>query len=201
MLPVEILPVNESVVLRARGSELLILPGHVKELKGLKTPTDFTRYFMGEALINRPARKLFEAWLRKDNTLWPRLYKTIHEQIQLGNSAATDDAGGKVETKTDKAPTKKAETKEPAKAEKKAAPKSEKADKAEVKNTKKPEKKAEKAPEKKSETKTAPKKAEKAAKTEKVEKAASSKAKPKADTAKKTTKTAAKAPAKKSSKR
>lgn len=79
MMKVEIMPIQESLVLRARGSELLILPQHIKELQGKKEPKAFTHYFTDEALVNRPARKLFEAWLRKDETLWPRLFKTVHE--------------------------------------------------------------------------------------------------------------------------
>ncbi len=96
MLPVEILPVQETIVLRARGSELLILPHHVKKLKGLEKPRDFSQYFRAEALVNRPARKLFEAWLRKDQTLWPRLYQTVHKEIEFapdsdGDASAHDD--------------------------------------------------------------------------------------------------------------
>jgi len=85
---VEIVTLQDSVVLRARGSELLILPHHVKELKGKKVPRDFTAYFTDEALINRPARRLFEAWLRNDETLWPRLYKTIHDALETSQEAS-----------------------------------------------------------------------------------------------------------------
>jgi len=90
VLPVEILPVQETIVLRARGSELLILPHHVKKLKGLTKPRDFSQYFRGEALVNRPARKLFEAWLRKDHTLWPRLYQAVHKEPSGEGDGATD---------------------------------------------------------------------------------------------------------------
>lgn len=100
MLPVEILPVQETIVLRARGSELLILPHHVKKLKGLEKPRDFSQYFRAEALVNRPARKLFEAWLRKDHTLWPRLYQTVHKEIEFSADSdvdsSTHDEGSKV---------------------------------------------------------------------------------------------------------
>lgn len=92
MLPVEILPVQETVVLRARGSELLILPQHVKNLKALTKSRDFSQYFRDEALVNRPARKLFEAWLRKDHTLWQRLYTTIHKQMNLTGSTESPEA-------------------------------------------------------------------------------------------------------------
>ena len=79
MLPVEIIPIHESLVLRARGSELLIIPIHVQELKTLKDPKSFSQYFTASALVNRPARKLFEAWVRKDPTVWKRLFATVHE--------------------------------------------------------------------------------------------------------------------------
>jgi len=168
VLPVEIVPIQDSVVLRARGSELLILPHHVTELKGKKTPRDFTTYFTGEALINRPARKLFEAWLRKDNTLWPRLYKTIHEQMDGDKTADAPKAAG-AGSATKPSPTKAKESEKPAaksakvavvaketaKPEKKPAKKSEEpaAKAAPKKAEPKVEKKAEKKPEKKTEKK------------------------------------------------
>ena len=83
MLPVEIMPVpGGTLVLRARGSELLILPHHVTQLKNKKVPKDFTGYFLDEALLNRPARKLFEAWLRKDGSLWRRMYQCIQNDME-----------------------------------------------------------------------------------------------------------------------
>lgn len=85
MLPVEIHPIQDALVLRARGSELLILANHVAELKKLKSAGDFSKYFLHEALVNRPARKLFEAWLRKDGSLWARIYKTV-QTIETSNA-------------------------------------------------------------------------------------------------------------------
>jgi len=104
VLPVEILASQETIVLRARGSELLILPHHVHRLKALVKPTEFSAYFRAEALVNRPARKLFEAWLRKDTTVWTRLYRTVHHEMELASEADTlapSDAtsGAKVGTK------------------------------------------------------------------------------------------------------
>lgn len=89
MIPVEIVPVpGGSIVLRARGSELLILDHHVVELKKRTVPKDFTGYFTTEALINRPARKLFEAWLRKDDGLWKRLYHCVQNEAGKEEEAA-----------------------------------------------------------------------------------------------------------------
>ena len=115
MLPVEIHPIQDALVLRARGSELLILADHVAELKKLKSAGDFSRYFLHEALVNRPARKLFEAWLRKDGSLWARIYKTV-QTIESSNATS---APAKKEATPVKTAAKVEQTKE-------AAPKSEK---------------------------------------------------------------------------
>lgn len=76
-MQVEIHPIHDAVVLRKSGSELLILASHVTELKKRKTAKEFSEYFMSEALINRPARKLFENWLRKEGDLWRRIYHSV----------------------------------------------------------------------------------------------------------------------------
>jgi len=76
-------------------------------LKGLTKPRDFSQYFTGEALVNRPARKLFEAWLRKDHTLWPRLYQTIHKEMDLkpeGEDESAEPAASPKAAKDDLAP-------------------------------------------------------------------------------------------------
>ena len=88
MNPVEILFHQDMVVLRARQSELLILPVHVRALKELKGPKEFSNYFMTEALINRPARKLFESWLRKDQGVWPRLFDVIHNKVVISTETS-----------------------------------------------------------------------------------------------------------------
>ncbi len=129
VLPVELLPVQETLVLRARGSELLILPSHIRELKNLSKAKDFSQYFRAEALLNRPARKLFEAWLRKDQTLWTRLYRVVHKEMELGAEEPEEAPAPKEEAPKAKKPAAKA---------KKAAPKEEeKEEKAAKKTTKK----------------------------------------------------------------
>ena len=80
MTPVEIAYLQGTLILRARNSELLILQHHVKTLHSMAQRSEFTQYFLKEALLNRTARKLFEAWLRKDSTVWPRIYSTIKDQ-------------------------------------------------------------------------------------------------------------------------
>lgn len=120
MLPVEIHPIQDAIVLRARGSELLILSSHVAELKKLKAAGDFSRYFLHEALVNRPARKLFEAWLRKDGSLWARIYKTVQTIESSGSSPqATSEKPSSAPTKAAKAAESVKEA--PAKAAKKTA--------------------------------------------------------------------------------
>lgn len=82
MQAVELYPIQNALVLRARGTELLVLPGHVEELKKLKDTKDFANYFIQKAMVNRAARKLFEAWLRKDNTLWRRIYHSVMHDFE-----------------------------------------------------------------------------------------------------------------------
>lgn len=82
MQAVELYPIQNALVLRARGTELLVLPGHVEELKKLKDTKDFANYFIQKAMVNRSARKLFEAWLRKDNTLWRRIYHSVMHDFE-----------------------------------------------------------------------------------------------------------------------
>src|SRR3989338_473492 len=91
MLPVEIYCRNENVILRARNSEILILPTYTRVLRTLTEPKAFSDYFLQEALMNRPARKLFEAWLRKDNTLWPRLFQNIQTHVALPDETTDAD--------------------------------------------------------------------------------------------------------------
>jgi hypothetical protein len=95
---VEIHPIQDAIVLRRSPSELLILAHHVTELKGKKTAKEFAEYFMGEALVNRPARKLFENWLRKDGELWRRLYQSVQAIEQ--NLGDDDAPSKKVEPKS-----------------------------------------------------------------------------------------------------
>jgi|GEM_PF-1156246 len=84
-MEVLIKPIEKSLVLQARGSELVILEEHVAVLKGLKKSKDFIEYFRHTALVNRSARKLFEAWLRKDSSLWKRTYECIGgmEEVEI----------------------------------------------------------------------------------------------------------------------
>ena len=119
--PVEIIAIKGSLILRARGSELLILPNHIAELKQCKEPKPFTEYFRTNALVNRPARKLFEAWLRKDKSIWKRMYQAIQHEIDEADLPSLEEIRA---PKVEEAAPVKAEKKE--KAAKKEAPKKKK---------------------------------------------------------------------------
>ena len=159
MSPVELIPVQGSLILRARGSELLILPQYIMELKKLNVPKEFAGFFMQEALINRPARKLFEAWLRKDKTLWKRLYHTVMNEIEIDEETKAQLEAKEEPVKAE--PAKKAEEKEeekPAKTAKKKAAKKAESKPAKKKAAKKVAKKAAKKTAKKKAAKKASKK-------------------------------------------
>ena len=87
MTPVELYDVQGALILRARGSELLILQHFIAELKKLEEPKSFAQFFLHTALVNRPARKLFEAWLRKDRTLWNRIFQKVHKEMEVSEEA------------------------------------------------------------------------------------------------------------------
>lgn len=92
MQPVELYPIQNSLILRARGVELLVLSHHVIELKARKDTKEFADYFLKRAMVNRSARKLFEAWLRKDNTLWRRIYHSVMHDFEENKEETTETA-------------------------------------------------------------------------------------------------------------
>ena len=101
MQAVELFYHQDMVILRARGSELLILPQHVVELQKCTSTQQFSEYFLESALVNRPARKLFTAWLRKDPNVWRRLFTLIHENKQApGDEADAQAASSEVAEKS-----------------------------------------------------------------------------------------------------
>ena len=85
MATVTILTISETIILKAQNSELLVLKEHVDALKQLNDHQKFCDYFLYTALLNRSARKLFESWLRKNPTLWERIYKEVHGQKDKKN--------------------------------------------------------------------------------------------------------------------
>ena len=91
MLSVQIFYNQGLVVLQARSSEILIIPQHVSELQKTNDLNSFREYFMSEALVNRPARKLFQAWLKKDSSLWNRLFACVHDNKENDSTLNNDD--------------------------------------------------------------------------------------------------------------
>lgn len=92
MQAVELYPIQSSLILRARGVELLILPVHIEALKELKDSKAFASYFLQTAMVNRAARKLFEAWLKKDASLWTRVYQSVMKDFnEPPEEAAAED--------------------------------------------------------------------------------------------------------------
>lgn len=164
---------KKSIVLQARASELLILPQHVLALGESKSPKEFSEYFMAEALVNRSARKLFQAWLRKDRNLWQRLYRTIRDEsdAQEIRDFLKNMGSEESEAPVDSAPKEKTPTvavkKAPSETLKVSSPKAAPV-KAAAKTAEKPAKEAKKVAPK--EEKAAP--AKKAAKVEPVKKKA-----------------------------
>jgi hypothetical protein len=97
---VELYAVQNSLILRARGVELLVLPVHVDELKKRQDTKEFADYFLKRAMVNRAARKLFEAWLRKDTTLWRRIYHSVMHDFEEGAGEDAAEAKAEVPEKT-----------------------------------------------------------------------------------------------------
>ena len=75
---IQIIATQGAVILRHKHSELVILPQHVENLQKIKEPREFSQYFLEHALVNRPARKLFLAWVKKDSSLWKGIYGKVH---------------------------------------------------------------------------------------------------------------------------
>jgi len=170
---IQIVPIEDAVVLKDRSSELLILPDHVVFLKSFSKSKDFAKYFLDQALMNRSARKLYEAWLRRDSNLWRKLYETIRDM------EIKDFDKRLKELKSEDSKPKPAKKEEPAKKEKKVAKKTE---------AEKPAKKVAKKTTKKATTKkTTAKKTTKKATTKKTTKKVAKKTKKKT-TKKKTSK-------------
>jgi hypothetical protein len=78
---IEIIFGTETIHLRSNNAELYILPKYVSALKDLQDPAVFKTYFREQALVNRPARKLFDAWLRKDARFWDRFIPMVKKQF------------------------------------------------------------------------------------------------------------------------
>ncbi|MBP6217067.1 MAG: hypothetical protein KA436_00610 [Oligoflexales bacterium] len=93
MSKIEIMQAQGFVVLRLKQAELVILPQHVDALKQMKQKPAFAEYFTQQALVNRPARKLFQSWLKKESGLWSQIYATIHDDSNIAVPAEGGETG------------------------------------------------------------------------------------------------------------
>lgn len=68
---------QNNLVLRRGDSVLLIESDKVNELRTRKEAPSFEEYFRTTALVNREARRVFQAWERKDSQLLHKLYQEV----------------------------------------------------------------------------------------------------------------------------
>ena len=63
-----------NMILKRGASVLMIEAANVQVLRTLKEKSEFKEFFRTKALVNREARRVFEAWERKDKDLLEKLY-------------------------------------------------------------------------------------------------------------------------------
>lgn len=63
-----------NMILKRGASVLMIEAANVQVLRTLKEKAEFNDFFRTKALVNREARRVFEAWERKDKDLLEKLY-------------------------------------------------------------------------------------------------------------------------------
>jgi hypothetical protein len=68
---------RNNLILKRGDSVLLIDAEKVQTLRGLKDAGEFENFWRTTALQNREARRVFEAWERKDGELLPKLHKEV----------------------------------------------------------------------------------------------------------------------------
>lgn len=68
---------RNNLILTRGTSQLLIKSDDIQALRGLKDAPAFNEYFQTKALVNREARRVFQAWERKDGELLQKLHKEI----------------------------------------------------------------------------------------------------------------------------
>ena len=88
------------LLLRSGHAELLVTPEHLENLSATEDKRAFARYFLEQALVNRPARKLFKSWLRKDGELWTKVYLAIMREKNKQQMEQAEPADAKPDTET-----------------------------------------------------------------------------------------------------
>ncbi len=68
---------QNSVVLRRGQTTIQVLPEDAATLRTMKEKETFIEFFRATALKNREARRVFEAWERKDTQLLSKVYQEM----------------------------------------------------------------------------------------------------------------------------
>jgi hypothetical protein len=68
---------RNNLILKRGASSLVINAENVQSLRTQDTENGFNEFFRTKALQNREARRVFEAWERKDKELLAKLYKEM----------------------------------------------------------------------------------------------------------------------------
>jgi len=69
---------QNNLVLRRGASSLVINAQNVQELRTAESQDAFNNLFLTKALQNREARRVFQAWERKDTDLLNKLYQEMN---------------------------------------------------------------------------------------------------------------------------
>lgn len=68
---------RNNLILKRGASSLVINAENVQSLRTQDNEADFIDFFRKKALENREARRVFEAWERKDKELLGKIYKEM----------------------------------------------------------------------------------------------------------------------------
>ena len=66
-----------NLVLRRGQSTLVISPENVQSLRTQENEASFSEFWNSKALQNREARRVFQAWERKDKELLKKIYSEM----------------------------------------------------------------------------------------------------------------------------
>lgn len=65
---------NQNNLIMKRGDSILLIESEkVTQLRTLKEESEFEEFFRNQALVNREARRVFQAWERKDTQLLSKI--------------------------------------------------------------------------------------------------------------------------------
>ena len=68
---------RNNLILKRGASNLVINAENVQSLRTQDNETEFNEFFRTKALQNREARRVFEAWERKDKDLLTKIYSEM----------------------------------------------------------------------------------------------------------------------------